>query len=128
MSVDVTVDRRFKISDPKPAYCSACGCGATAELTFFDLNAAFDAGAFVTEENLTYVQGSDDLHLCESCVQQLMELSGYRPSYHRKQIEENRFLRTQMEHWRDTARDLKRQLDRQLNINLGVDPNPPRRK
>lgn len=116
---------RVKISDPKPAFCSGCLRGADETVRFVDFDAAIDVGAFVGRHiqdgmEVQFVEGSDDLHLCEQCVREAAETLGLKPELHQRQLREIRRLEIENEHWRDTARRAQKELDKQLEaINMG---------
>jgi hypothetical protein len=118
ITIEPAQNRRFKISDPRPAYCSACGTGAVQGLTFYYLDADFDAGTFVTKDDLSFVAGSDELHLCEVCVRSLGELSAFAPQAENDLRAEIVRLRTQIEFLEGSLKRLARELDRQVNANL----------
>ena len=111
---------RVKISDPKPAFCSGCLRGADETIRFVDFDAAFDAGAFVDRTTQAYVEGSDDLHLCENCVREAVERLDLKAELHQNQLREIRRLEIENEHWRDTARRAQAELAKQQEaVNLG---------
>ena len=103
MSAAVEVSTRVRVSDPAPAHCSMCFQGAREGLRFFDCGAAFDAGSVIDLEHQAYISGADDLHICESCVQELTEAAAYKPELHSRQLREIKRLELQRDHWRDTA-------------------------
>lgn len=96
-------DGRVRLSDPKPAYCSACLRGAEEGVDFVDFGAAFDAGSFVRPDDGQVIEGSDDLHLCAACVKLACEQLGFKPQLHARQLEENRQLKAERDEWRETA-------------------------
>lgn len=102
------IDTRFRVrlSDPQPAFCSMCARGADGSFRMFDCTAAFDAGVF-QDENLSWVHGSDDLHLCEACVRELCEVAGMKPETNRRQLNEIRRLEVENAHWRAYAQKLE---------------------
>jgi hypothetical protein len=100
----------MSISDPNPPYCSAC-LGAASGTRFVDLDAAYDGGAFVGREMQDYIVGTDDLHLCESCVRDAAETLALKPQAHAEQAREIRRLTTAVDHWRDYARTLEATLE-----------------
>jgi hypothetical protein len=115
-SVAIEVSSRVKVSDPKPACCSACYRGADENVRFVDMNAEFDAGALVSTESQAIVKSFDSLHLCESCVREAAEALGLKPDLHRRQLREIRRLEIENDHWRDYAKGLE--------ANLGNRPTP----
>jgi len=100
------IQHRVRLSDPKPAFCSMCARGADDKLVFYDCGAAFDAGGF-QDENLSWVHGSDDLHLCKDCVRELAEFAALKPELHRRQLNEIRRLEVENAHWKDYAMRLE---------------------
>jgi len=127
MSVTVmqSVTRRFKISDPRPPYCSSCAQGARADVVFYDLSAAFDAGAFAQGQELTFFAGLDDLHLCEGCVRELCELAGFKPEMHRQQYLEIQRLLARIEFLEGSLKRLGEELHLQIHTNLAPAPPAP---
>jgi hypothetical protein len=95
----------IKLSDPLPAYCSACH-NMPADSRFVDFDAAHDAGSFV-DRNLAYVAGSDDLHICEACLRAGMEVLALKPEVSSNQLREIRRLQAAVEHWREYAQTLE---------------------
>src|ERR1035437_2594230 len=55
-----------RLSDPRPAYCSACH-NSTPSGRYVDFDAAFDAGAFIGRGDQVLVEGSADLHMGAAC-------------------------------------------------------------
>jgi hypothetical protein len=120
---------RFSVAGSNIDYCSSCAQGAREDLRFFDLDAAFDAGAFARYPDMIYVAGSDHLLLCEDCVRQLSELAGFQPELHRRQFVEIQRLRKRLEFVEGTLRRLRDELSAQIEANLTappVRPAPPR--
>lgn len=111
---------RLRLSDPKPAHCSACLCSSGEDVRFVDFDAMVDRGSFVDPDGAMHVTDSmEELHLCESCVRQAMEVLDFRPERHRKLLIEYEKERVEKDHWKGTARRLKRELDAQLDSGLG---------
>lgn len=94
-----------RISDPRPAYCSACH--NSPDVKFVDFDAAHDAGAFVNRETQAYIEGSDDLHLCANCLRDASEVLALKPVIHARQAREIARLTTAVDHWRDYAHGLE---------------------
>lgn len=103
---DLEIKPRVQLSDPQPAFCSMCARGADGSFRMFDCQAAFDAGAF-QDENLSWVHGSDDLHICEACVRELCEAAGLKPEQSRRQLNEIRRLEILAERWEAYAKRLE---------------------
>lgn len=99
----------IRLSDPKPAYCSACH--NTPAGRFVDFDAAHDGGAFVDRDTQAYIEGSDDLHICESCMRRGLETLDLKPELHQNQLREIARLELAVEHWRDYARNLEATLE-----------------
>jgi len=113
-----TLNMRVKVADPKPAYCSACLQGARADVEFYDFQAAFDGGTFVSGDG-RWVKGSDDLYLCEDCLQMACETAGLNPQLHGRQGRRIKQLELEIEHWKATVRRTRAELEEQVNSNLG---------
>ena len=94
-----------RISDPRPAFCSACHNAPPGR--FVDFDAAFDSGAFVDRETQAYIEGSDDLHLCEPCVKLATEVLGLKAELNARQLREIRRLEAASDHWREYAKRLE---------------------
>lgn len=94
----------IRLSDPRPAFCSACL--NHPDERYVDFDAAFDAGAFVDRETQAYVEGSDDLHLCESCLKRACEELGVKPELHAAQRREIQKLQLERDHWLEKYRAL----------------------
>jgi hypothetical protein len=109
-SAAIEVTSRVKMSDPKPHCCSACYRGADENTRFVDFDAAFDAGALISNESQSILESFDDLHLCESCVREAAQTLGFKPDLHRKQFREIKRLEIENDHWRDYAKSLERNL------------------
>lgn len=99
-----------RISDPAPAFCSACH-NTPAGSRYVDFDAAHDAGAFVNRDTQAYIEGSDDLHLCERCLKLATEVLGEKPELHARQAREIRRLELAVEHWRDYSQSLEQTLE-----------------
>jgi hypothetical protein len=97
---------RVRISDPKPAYCSACFRAADDTSRFLDFDAALDTGCFVDGLGV-YQSGSDDLHLCEECVRVAAQTLGLKPDLHARQMREIKRLEIANEHWKDYAKRME---------------------
>jgi hypothetical protein len=94
----------IRLSDPKPAYCSACHNAPAGK--YVDFDAAHDGGDFTTQD-LVWHAGSDDLHLCAACLKRATEVLGFKPELNQRQLREIRRLEVENEHWRDYARTLE---------------------
>lgn len=112
------------LSDPRPAYCSACH-NANPELRYVDFDAAHDGGAYFDRETLAYEKGSDDLHVCESCVRDAMEVLELQPEQLAKVQRELREERAQTAFWKQTAKRMEGYLQERPEIAPGA---PKRRK
>lgn len=112
MSAATEIASRVRVSDPKPDHCSMCFCGPSENVVFFDCGAAFDAGAVINQESQAYVSGSDDLHLCESCVRELTETAGFKPELHGRQLREIRRLELQRDYWRSAEGRAQDEIER----------------
>jgi hypothetical protein len=110
-----------RLSDPRPAYCSACH-NSTPSGRYVDFDAAFDAGAFIGREDQVLVEGSDDLHICEACMQLGMEILGVKPQLHASQRGEIKRLEQQVEHWRTYSRRLEATLQERPDRPPGAPP------
>jgi hypothetical protein len=106
MSVAVETTSRIRLSDPKPAYCSACFRAGQEGIRFVDFDAALDSGCFVSELGV-YQTGSDDLHLCEACVKSAAETLGLKAELHARQLREIRRLEIENEHWKSYAKRIE---------------------
>jgi hypothetical protein len=104
-------NNRVRLSDPKPAFCSACAQGAVGNLRFVDMDAYHDGGTFVRPEDGAVLEGTDDLHLCEACVRSAASVLGFKPDLHARQSREIRELEGRVEHWRAYAKDLEAVLE-----------------
>lgn len=93
---------RVRLSDPRPAYCSAC-FNAPNDVPFVDMQAAFDGGQFRSEDGTQFISGSDDLHLCSDCVRAAAQALDLKPDLHARQLREIRRLEIAVEHWRSVA-------------------------
>lgn len=113
------------LSDPRPAYCSACH--NSPDSRFVDFEAAFDAGAVVDNESQAVIAGSDDLHLCEACVRDAMEKLELKPELHARQLNEIRRLEIAVEYWRDKAQSTASLLDRTVREAPKDVPQPIKR-
>lgn len=98
---------RFKISDPKPARCAACYCGADADLRFVDLDAHIDRGAVVEDGSHAVIDSVDELHLCENCVINAAETLDFKPGLHQTHLRLNRGLMRERDELRDENRRLR---------------------
>lgn len=98
-----------RLAEPRPAYCSSCH-NTPPNARYVDFDAAHDAGAFVDRETQTYIEGSDDLTICERCLKLAIEVLGEKPELHTRQLREIRRLEIAVEHWRDYAGNLERTL------------------
>jgi len=110
--VSAIADRvaRFKISDPKPARCAACYCGADANLRFVDLDAHIDRGAVVEDGSHAVIDSVDELHLCENCVGNAAECLDYKPGLHQTHLRLNRELMRERDELREQNRQLRQLL------------------
>jgi hypothetical protein len=99
---------RFRIADPKPAYCSVCIQAARDDVDFVDANAVYDGPTFVHPETGVTVHIQDDIYVCLSCVAQMSEVANFRPELHAKQAREIRRLELAAETWQQRANELER--------------------
>lgn len=101
-----TLNMRVRVSSPKPAFCSGCHRGATADVRFADFQAAHDSGMVIEERDGIVIKRmpGDDLHLCESCVRQAGEALGLKPELHANLSRRVRELERERDHWRDYAK------------------------
>lgn len=111
MSAVADLATRVRISDPRPALCSACFAGASGDTRFVDMDAASDRGTLMSGDHI--VGTVDDIHLCEACVRAAAEALGLKPELHRKQMRTIRQLELRVEHWRATAGRYQEDIDRQ---------------
>jgi len=95
----------IRLSDPPPAFCSACH--NTPGGRYVDFDAAHDSGAFVDRDTQAYVEGSDDLHVCETCLKAAVEVLGLKAELHGRQLREIKRLEVMVDHWRDYSRRLE---------------------
>jgi hypothetical protein len=108
----------IRLSDPKPAFCSACH--NTPDCRYVDFDAAHDGGCFVDRETQAYMEGSDDLHICENCLRVAMEKLAFKPELHSKQFNEIRKQDIQIEALKAQVRSLK--------AALAAEPEPEARR
>lgn len=97
----------IRLSDPQPAYCSACHNQPGGR--FVDFDAAHDGGQWeLTHPNgATFFEGSEDLHICEACLKVAMDVLAYKPALAARQLAEIRRLTIAAEHWQDYAKTLE---------------------
>lgn len=98
---------RFHISDPKPARCAACLCGADVNLRFVDLDALINRGAVVEEGSQAVIDSIDELHLCENCVREAAETLDYKAGLHQTHLRLNRELMRERDELKDENRRLR---------------------
>jgi hypothetical protein len=96
----------MRIADPKPAYCSACG-NSYPDGRYVDMEAAFDRGAVISNDQLSYVEGSDDLHLCEACVRAAAEVLAFKPDRAARQTLEIHRYQREARDWKAYAMALE---------------------
>jgi hypothetical protein len=99
----------IRLSDPRPAYCSACH--NAPEGRYVDFDAAHDGGSFLQENGVVYLEGSDDLHICEGCMRRGAEELALKPDVQQRQLREIRRLEAAAEHWKEYARSLEATLE-----------------
>ena len=99
---------RFRLADPKPAYCSICIQAAKDDVEFIDANAVYDGPTFVHPETGVTVHIQEDIHVCLSCVAQMCEAANLRPKLHAEQAREIRRLELAAETWQQRAQELER--------------------
>lgn len=95
----------IRISDPRPPYCSACH--NTTDGRYVDFDAVHDGGSFVDRETHAYIEGTDDLHVCEACMRDACEVLGFKPELQRRQFTEIRRQELIIEGLRDQNQKLK---------------------
>ena len=118
MSAVAELVSRVRISDPRPALCSACFQGAGEGTRFVDMDAAADRGTVMHGDHI--VGTVDDIHLCEACVRAAAEAIGFKPELHRRQVQRIRQLELQVEHWRSYARRVEDVIkDRPIEVKTG---------
>jgi hypothetical protein len=98
---------RFRLADPKPAYCSVCIQAAKDDVEFIDANAAYDGPTFVHPETGVTVHIQEDIYVCLSCVAQMCEVANLRPELHTRQAREIRRLELAAETWQQRAEQLE---------------------
>jgi hypothetical protein len=111
----------IRISDPRPPYCSACH-NAPVDSRYIDFDAVHDGGSFVGVEG-QYLSGSEDLHVCESCIREACEALGFKPELQRRQ-----FVEIQKQDIRiEALRDQNLKLKAALAVQVPDDDVPVRR-
>jgi hypothetical protein len=80
---------RAKISDPRPPRCSACLQASDPQVRFVNLGADIDRGSICEEGSMAVIDSIDELHLCESCVGEVID---YKPGLHARHLQLNRQL------------------------------------
>ncbi len=108
----------IRLSDPKPAYCS--GCHNTPDARYVDFDAQHDGGSYVGRVDGEYLAGSEDLHLCETCLQKACEELALKPAQAQAQAREIRRLNAAVEHWKSYSRNLEQAMSQR--------PEPPPRE
>lgn len=93
---------RVKLSDPKPARCAACFCGADVDLRFVDFDAAINRGAF-TEASGAVIDSIDELHICENCIREACEVLDMRPQHVQLLLREARDANRRADEWKAYA-------------------------
>lgn len=108
------------LSDPRPGFCSACHNSPQGR--YVDMDAVHDGGNFVDRETQAYIEGTDDLHLCEDCVRRAAEVLAFKPDLDARQFREIQRLELRIEYWRQRAEEATRALDRAVQ---GMPPDVP---
>lgn len=98
---------RLRLSDPKPAHCSACWASSGPDVRFVDFDCLLDRGVIVEEGSMAVLDAMDALHLCEACVRQAAEVLAYQPVQAQNRLREIRRLELDLEHWRRYAQRLE---------------------
>lgn len=111
----------IRLSDPTPAFCSACG-NSDPDARHIDFDSAHDGGSWQDTDSLAYVKGSEDLHVCERCVRLAAEALGFKPELHGRQLNEIRRQEIVIEHWKDRCSKLEA-----LVATMREQPEEPRR-
>jgi hypothetical protein len=106
----MAIATRFRISDPKPAYCAACFKGATEDVVFVDFDAALDRGAIVDGDTMAVLETMDDLHLCSQCIRDAAELLSFKPELQARQEHELDMTVRELNGLRDYVADLEKAL------------------
>ena len=83
---------RAKISDPRPARCSACLQASDPQVRFVNMDVSINRGAIVEAGSMAVIDSIDELHLCESCVREAAEVLDYKPGLHQNHLRLNRRL------------------------------------
>jgi hypothetical protein len=112
MTSSVLAERvsRSKISDPRPARCSACLQSSDPRVRFVNFDAAINRGAIVDQVSGAVLDSIDELHLCEACVREAAETIDYKPGLHQRHLQLNRQLMMERDQLRRENQTLKQLL------------------
>jgi hypothetical protein len=80
------------------------------ETRFVDFDAAHDGGTFINDQ-VGFVAGSDDLHICEQCMRAGMEALALKPEVSTNQLREIARLEAAVSHWQEYAKRLEATLE-----------------